>query len=81
MSALKKLPEEYGPRYQHDCNKCVFIGHRDTADVYLCVHQDRHTIIFRFSSEGSDYASQTLRHRENLVGLLEVTDHNMQVTK
>lgn len=53
-----------GPKYAHDCNKCVFLGHFTyiapqsgvhKVDLYWCSSSS--TIIARESSELSDYAS------------------------
>lgn len=79
---LKKLSSKHGPRYEHDCDECIFIGHRGKTDIYLCLNPSphEHTIIFRHSDEGSDYASTKLRRdQESLISLLEVVDHNAQV--
>jgi hypothetical protein len=44
------------PCYDHDCTTCVFLGHYGAADLY--VHPSGHkTVIARYSSKGSDYAS------------------------
>ena len=44
------------PQFTHDCNACKFITTVGDIDVYTCGG----TIIARFSSEGSDYASMRL---------------------
>lgn len=48
------------PQYQHDCDKCKFLGHVNDKDLYFCeagaLHKDG-TIILRNSSEGYDYHS------------------------
>lgn len=41
------------PQFTHDCSACKFITTVGKMDVYTC----RDSIIARFSSEGSDYAS------------------------
>jgi hypothetical protein len=51
------------PRYEHDCDKCVWLGCSDLADHWFCPsggfgHQG--SIIARFSSAGSDYTSMPI---------------------
>ncbi len=48
------------PRYNHDCDKCQFLGHHKDADVYLCKGFLGRTMILRYSSECSDYCSSPL---------------------
>lgn len=65
------------PRFQHDCDACQFLGHvyypgplitgespLRHADLYFCKQADAamgSTVIARFSSKGSDYASTPVR--------------------
>lgn len=41
------------PKYKHDCNACIFLGHLEGADHYIC----KDSLIARDSSEGPDYSS------------------------
>lgn len=43
------------PRYEHDCDSCVYLGQFEQYDLYYCHHEP--TIVCRFSSEGPDYYS------------------------
>ena len=43
------------PRHDHDCDRCVFLGHHGTDDLYVC--PDEPTVIARHSSEGGNYSS------------------------
>lgn len=58
------------PHYQHDCDQCVWLGSitfpaplstgqapLTNADLYYCERCDGGTVIARFSSKGSNYAS------------------------
>src|SRR3990167_2809320 len=50
------------PKYQHDCDECVFLGtfqNEQDTDLYWCGEKKGilPTVIARFSDEGSDYAS------------------------
>ncbi len=48
------------PRYQHDCNACIFLGQYKEFDLYFCYHPESDidtTLICRYSSEGSEYCS------------------------
>jgi hypothetical protein len=52
------------PRFQHDCNHCVFLGtvciNTRYADIYFHKSKDKVTIIARESDEGSEYCSSPL---------------------
>ena len=48
------------PLYQHNCERCVFLGSYDGSDLYYCKATFGHpqgTVIARHSSEGIDYNS------------------------
>lgn len=45
------------PRYKHDCNRCVYLGHLQEFDLYACPQGGNPTIVARFSSKGGDYFS------------------------
>lgn len=53
-----KLPEP-GPHYQHDCERCTFLGRFGAADLYECqVPGDTwKSLIARRSSDPADYES------------------------
>jgi hypothetical protein len=44
------------PQYDHDCDRCKFLGHVLGNDLYWCEGSDE-TIIQRHSSKDSDYSS------------------------
>ena len=49
------------PEFEHDCDKCTFLGHWDGHDLYHCTAQiTGPTVIARFSSFGPDYKSGVL---------------------
>jgi hypothetical protein len=48
------------PRFEHDCDKCLFIGQlrideKTTADLYNSCDIGHESYIVRFSDEGADY--------------------------
>lgn len=60
------------PAYQHDCEACQFVGQTsprpgeepvNVVDLWRHDHkpEGRVTLIRRFSSDGSDYTSTTIR--------------------
>ena len=51
------LSKEPTPIYEHDCDKCVFLGNYDGHDLYYCPAGVRGTVIARFSGGGPDYSS------------------------
>jgi hypothetical protein len=44
------------PKYDHDCDRCQFLGTFDGHDLYYCPGGGP-TIIARYSSDGPDYSS------------------------
>ncbi len=50
------------PNHKHDCDNCTFIKTLAEADYYICLHSGGAdgSLIKRYSSEGSDYASYNL---------------------
>jgi hypothetical protein len=72
------------PKFQHDCDKCEFLGHYFDHDVYVCLPQGFEScegatagsIIARHGDDGPEYASSPLPHfqsqlfdREHTIGL------------
>ena len=55
---------EMTPRFQHDCEQCVFLGtvniNTAFADIYFHKSKDDVTIIARTDDEGSEYCSSPL---------------------
>jgi hypothetical protein len=44
------------PKFKHDCDQCVFLGHYYRQDFYHCAKAGHGTVlIFRSSNEPSDY--------------------------
>lgn len=43
------------PRFEHDCQNCIFLGGYEEYDLYFCPQGGLPTIIARTSSEGGDY--------------------------
>lgn len=63
------------PAYTHDCNRCVYLGTHNHADMYLCppVAGDKFgsTVIIRYSSEPADNRSVAFH---TLAGMLNNRD-------
>jgi len=64
MHDLSKQIDEYdkvhGPRYQHDCDTCIFLGRECEIDIYICNHQDdcrMASLLGRYGNECSEYMS------------------------
>ena len=55
-----KIAEQFhkviAPRYTHDCEGCLYIGHFGRYDCYFCPQGDA-TIIARYGNEAPEYAS------------------------
>lgn len=46
------------PRYEHDCDQCVFLGEYDKYDLYHCSQGNTiDTVIARYGNDGPDYSS------------------------
>jgi len=47
------------PRFQHDCDNCIFIGHFHNHDVHICPHDSLvgSFVIARYGNDAPDYAS------------------------
>lgn len=60
------------PTYTHDCDSCQFLGtvnvQERVTDLYYCGKEP--TLIARYSSEGSDYASGLCFGQNSLVRLV-----------
>jgi len=51
-------PERLTPRFEHDCDRCVFLGIEGEHDLYFCVQGDgRPTVVARYGDNGPDYTS------------------------
>ena len=44
------------PRYEHDCNKCFYLGWLEEFDIYICGE----TILYRYGNEDSEYGSRNI---------------------
>ena len=59
------------PLYQHDCDKCVFLGIHEGADLYLCpVGWGEANLVARYGPNG-DYASCPPDAQTHLPQLIE----------
>lgn len=45
------------PRFEHDCDECVFIGHYGGHDLYRCPQMGMPTIVARYGDDGAEYTS------------------------
>jgi hypothetical protein len=48
------------PRYEHDCDGCMYLGNYEELDVYYCCGSDGisgGSVILRFGDEGWEYTS------------------------
>lgn len=46
------------PRFQHDCDNCIYLGQHEEYDLYYCTQGgDWPTVIARYGDEGSEYTS------------------------
>ena len=45
------------PKFTHDSKCCVFLGHHEGHDLYVCPQNSRPTVIARYSDKVGDYKS------------------------
>lgn len=69
---LNGLGADESPSWQHDCDRCVFLGKYDafleelnrdaTFDLYICVSKTHgfHTVLARFGNDAPEYLSFTV---------------------
>ena len=52
------------PKFQHDCEKCRFLGHFHGHDIYICkaTELSYSNILARYGNDGPEYASDFLGH-------------------
>lgn len=68
------------PKFQHDCNKCEFLGHYYDHDVYICEREEfpRSSVVARYGDDGPAYASMpSCILRDTLVD----PEHRINVTR
>jgi hypothetical protein len=52
------------PKFDHDCNRCIFLGSYEGNDLYYCCINPRlETIIARHSNKPDDYTSGLFLYR------------------
>lgn len=57
MQATIDLGMKTAPRHQHTgCTACVFLGHQDKHDLYVCLRED--TLIARWGEAGEYYSGK-----------------------
>lgn len=56
-----KLDLSDKPKYQHDCDECIFMQHMHEHDVYFCKAHGVPTLIARKSSRPDDYRAIMLQ--------------------
>ena len=70
------------PRFVHDCDACVFLGHTQSDffrndgkmmdfDLYICMGGEFKTVLARYGNAGSEYASLCVDQAETLHGPLQ----------
>ena len=52
-------------KFEHDCDKCQFVGHFKAHDIYWCTSCEEW--VCRYSSDGPDYVSMTGRTLDQLL--------------
>lgn len=57
--------------YEHDCDKCIFLGSWDDADqsvittydLYFCPQHNLPTVVARYGNDGPDYHCGSVSHQ------------------
>jgi len=56
------------PKFKHDCEKCIFLGHYNEKDLYFCDQNSTNpTLIQRYSDDSGDYFSAIAIVNDSLV--------------
>jgi len=47
------------PKFEHDCSRCIFLGHSLNRDYYICIRKEPllTTLISRYGKDGGSYSS------------------------
>lgn len=45
------------PRFQHDCDVCVWLGRMERWDLYSCPQNGHPTVVARYGDDGPEYES------------------------
>jgi hypothetical protein len=58
----RKYPlSKQAPRFEHDCEECVWLGQYEAHDLYWCAEEgERGCAIARRSDDGPDYSSSSM---------------------
>lgn len=57
-----RLAKEAGPCFTHDSSCCVFLGHLQGYDLYVCHKDDYDSYLLRWGNKPSEYWSNTDLH-------------------
>jgi hypothetical protein len=55
------------PKFTHDCDRCIFLGSTNDADLYVCIGDEEHTFIARLGNDGNDYLASGYEARTPLI--------------
>jgi len=57
------------PKYQHNCDMCLFLGrYKKKYDLYVCARDNiADTVIARYNNDGPDYSSGLIFAHQNLI--------------
>jgi hypothetical protein len=58
------------PKFEHDCNRCVYLGSDSEHDFYICKdenHPQWSTLLARFGSRGDQYCSMEANLVEQII--------------
>jgi hypothetical protein len=55
--SIRVAGQAEGPRYQHDCDKCAFLGQDANYDLYFCSQGSLPTVIARYGDDAQEYMS------------------------
>lgn len=68
---LNKGLKEMEPRYEHDCDECIFLGHHNKYDLYVCVNLENeifNTTIARYGKDGNYFSGIEFRDYRPALG-------------
>ncbi len=66
-------------QFQHDCEKCIYLGEWQGHDLYWCAQGGRPTVIARWGDDGPNYQSGMIfADRELIPALVEAKTRALQ---
>ena len=57
---MSELQRAFSPKFEHDCDSCIYLGRFSEKDAYLCP-KDLGSLILRYGDSGEEYSSSMVK--------------------